>query len=302
VFSVSDHLISRWHLEELDLFDFNIGYKEARGSAELYGLINIPSAEVSRDDPFGHYCTIGINDANKFVPYISRGEDWHAGTGLMEILTEACRQGAFLQWNHPGDKMFPTVQQLINKKMLGGIEVVNGDCYYPEAFKWCLEHNLSIMANSDAHETMGQKRSADGSKVMTLILAKERTQESIMEALKDRRTIAMWNNTLIGREEHVKPLVMNSLKVLIRVNKSGKMYCEITNISGIPYSFKVISPEKQIKLDEGLPFRIGANEITGMSASTKETGVPASIKLEVKNVWIAPDKCLEIELPITANH
>ncbi len=300
-FAISDHFISRWHLAVLNdpAYDFNKGYKEAKSSAEMLGLTILQSAEVSRDDPFGHYCTIGIKDANAFRPFVSRDEDWHGEKGLMEIMELAYKQGAFIQWNHPGDKMFAPAQAMIDKKILGGIEVANGETYYPEAFQWCLDNNLSIMANTDAHETMAQKRDADGSKVMTLVLAKEQSESAILEALKARRTIALWNNTLIGREEHLKPLVMASLSSLVRVAKNGKMFCEITNIAGVPFYFEVTSPAQEISLD-GSVFNIRAYETTGMSATTKGKSAPKSIKLKVKNAWIAPGKCLEVEIPIKA--
>ncbi|MCQ5178308.1 hypothetical protein NE693_17060, partial [Faecalibacterium prausnitzii] len=74
---------------------------------DMIGMIVIPGAEITRKKPLGHICTLFIRDADKLDV-----ED------EMQAVEEACRQGAFLLWNHPGypdrkSDIYPVHERLI---------------------------------------------------------------------------------------------------------------------------------------------------------------------------------------------
>ena len=86
----------------------------ARGA--MIGMIAIPGAEITRKKPLGHICTLFIRDADKLDV-----ED------EMQAVEEACRQGAFLLWNHPGypdrkSDIYPVHERLIAQGKLRGVE------------------------------------------------------------------------------------------------------------------------------------------------------------------------------------
>jgi hypothetical protein len=66
---------------------------------------------------------------------------------------------------------------------------------------------------------------------MTLVLAKERSVESIKEALFAKRSIAYFHGELAGKPEHLKGLLKASVKIRIINEKRA----EVTNISDITY-------------------------------------------------------------------
>jgi hypothetical protein len=65
------------------------------------------------------------------------------------------------------------------------------------------------------------------------VFAKERTAESIQEALVEKRTAIWVNDLIIGREEHLKPLFYNAVEVSAPhyVDARRKKYVKIKNTS-----------------------------------------------------------------------
>ena len=83
-----------------------------------------------------------------------------AKDSVWDAIEEAVKQGAFLQWNHPGWKaqqpdgiprMYEIHKKLLAKGWLHGIEFFNDTEYYPLVFNMCKEYNLALMGNSDIH-------------------------------------------------------------------------------------------------------------------------------------------------------
>jgi 3',5'-nucleoside bisphosphate phosphatase len=93
--------------------------------------------------------------------------------------------------------------------------VVNDITYSDEALEIALAHNLTIIGTSDIHGLVDWQYDVPGGghRPVTIVFAKERTQEGIREALVARRTVAWFKSTLIGREEHVMPLIEASLSI-----------------------------------------------------------------------------------------
>ena len=77
---------------------------------------------------------------------------------------------------------------------------------------------------------------------MTLILAKEKTLESIREALESHRTIAYGYNTLCGEEQLLKDFFVASVRVSVMHRGKSSTNVAITNMTSIPYT---IRPEGQ---------------------------------------------------------
>lgn len=135
----------------------------------MIGMIVIPGAEITRKKPLGHICTLFIRDADKLDV-----ED------EMQAVEEACRQGAFLLWNHPGypdrkSDIYPVHERLIAQGKLRGVEVFNKTESYPRAFDYAVQYGLVPFANSDIHYMSGSIYPVRGSRPMTLVFATART-------------------------------------------------------------------------------------------------------------------------------
>ena len=222
VISMTDHIEYQPHKDDIPHPDRNRSFEVATNSAKNSDLIVINGSEITRSMPPGHANAIFLTDANKLL--IDKPED---------VFKEAHNQGAFIFWNHPNwtaqksngiaelDKMH---EKLIKKGHLNGIEVVNETTYSEEALQIALDHNLTIMGTSDIHGLIDWlfEVPQGGHRPVTLIFVKERTEESIKEALFARRTAVWHNNTLIGREEMLEPLLTSSITVKPGSSYKGK--------------------------------------------------------------------------------
>lgn len=211
--SLTEHLEYEPHKEEIPNPDRNHSYVLGEKYARPYRLMVIKGAEITRDMPPGHNNAIFIEDANKLEIADS-----------VEVFREARRQDAFVFWNHPNwvaqredgiARLTDMHRFLIKENLLHGIEVVNDLTYSDEALQIALDNNLAIMGTSDIHGLVDyQFDIADGGhRPVTIVLGTEKTPQGIKEGLFARRTIAYFKNTLIGRPEHLIPLLQASLTV-----------------------------------------------------------------------------------------
>lgn len=212
--SLTEHLEYLPHETDIPHPDRNRSYIIAEQLARPYDLLVIPGAEITRDLPPGHNNAIFIKDANKLLIADS-----------VEVFREAKRQDAFVFWNHAnwiaqrGDgiaTVTPMHEFLIKEDLLHGIEVVNDLTYSDEALQIALDYNLTIMGTSDIHGLVDWQFNIPegGHRPITLAFAKTRTEEGIKEALENRRTAVWYNNTLIGRDTFLVPLIQSSLNVV----------------------------------------------------------------------------------------
>ncbi len=211
--SITDHIEYQPHKDDIPHKNRNRSYEVAKEAAANSDLIVIRGSEITRDMPPGHANAIFLKDANKLL--VKKPE---------KAFREAGKQGAFVFWNHPNwiaqrpDGMATLTdmhKELIREGLLHGIEVVNDLTYSDEALQIALDYNLTMMGTSDIHGLIDWQYHVPhgGHRPVTLVFAKEKTEESIKEALFGRRTTVWFNNTLIGREEYLVPLIEQSVSV-----------------------------------------------------------------------------------------
>ncbi|MDX1941028.1 MAG: Sb-PDE family phosphodiesterase [Saprospiraceae bacterium] len=243
--SLTEHIEYQPHLVDIPHPDRNRSYEIAKQIALPYDkLLVVRGSEITRSMPPGHNNAIFIEDANKLQIKDS-----------VEVFREAKRQGAFVFWNHPNwvaqrkdgmATMTETNRYLIQQGLLHGIEVVNDLTYSDEALQIALDYNLTIMGTSDIHGLVDWQYQVPegGHRPITLVFATDKTPEAIKDALMNRRTVAYFNNTLIGREPYLVPLIEASLKVQ-KANYQGissVVDVVVENISDTPYILANESP------------------------------------------------------------
>lgn len=212
-------------------------YEIALPAAKMSDIILIRAGEISRSMPPGHFNALFVKDVNALNL-----------TDYMDAIGEAVKQGGFIIWNHPGwrkqqpdsTKWMAEHESIYQKGWMHGIEVFNEKEWYPEAIHWALEKNLTITGNSDIHEEYDYKYNTDIYPVrpVTLVFAKERTEEAIKEAMFARRTVALFFNKLVGKKELVESLVQQSIKVVeSHLFQDDYLYFSIKNLSDIEFTF-----------------------------------------------------------------
>lgn len=210
--ALTEHIEYQPHKDDIPHPDRNRSFEIARQSAQNQDLIIIHGTEITRSMPPGHSNAIFVQDVNKLIM-----------DDPLEVFREANAQGAFVFWNHPHwprqkpdgiAELTDLHKQLISEGLLHGIEVVNEGTYSDEALTIAQENNLTIMGTSDIHGLIDWLFDIPGGghRPVTLVLAQERTAESIKEALQARRTVAWFKNNLIGNERELVPLLNSCLQ------------------------------------------------------------------------------------------
>jgi hypothetical protein len=123
---------------------------------------------------------------------------------------------------------------------------------------------------------------------MTLVFAKERSHDSLKEALFAGRTMVYFRDMLAGKEEYAEPFFYQSITIgKPYFQDDNNIYFEVTNNSDIP--FYLINGIK------GAPSEVAlkANSVTRIVLSKKVT---APLAYDVKNVVTGEKEVLRIEL------
>ena len=178
--AITDHIEYRPKVEEFTSRDHQHSYDLAKKTADELGIMLIKATEITRKTPPGHFNAIFIKDANIFDRFVNK-EDSRNGDNIVETLTEAKNQGAFIFWNHPWfqhpedrSEWQAIHEELFSKGLFSGIEVANGGRFDPLVLGWSMAKNLTVMANTDSHAPVvlnnGEFRT------MTLVFAKKRAK------------------------------------------------------------------------------------------------------------------------------
>jgi 3',5'-nucleoside bisphosphate phosphatase len=268
--------------------DFNAAWKIAEPYAKERNLILVHGTEITRDMPPGHFNALFITDASLLV----RDSVW-------DSFGEAMKQGAFIQWNHPGWKsqqpdgiprMYEIHNRLIKNGWLHGIEFFNEFEYYPKVLTFCKQYNLAVMGNSDVHGTISEiyLKPENTNRPMTLVFAKEKSHDSLKEALFAGRTLTYFRDMIAGKEEFAKPFFYSCITVgKPYYQDENNLFFEVINRSDIPFY-----------LINGVPgtpdsILLTANSVTRVVQSKK---VNKPLIYNVRNILTGEDELLKVEL------
>lgn len=285
--SVTDHIEYTPHKKYIPV-NHNAAWEILQDEAQQTDLILVNGTEITRDMPPGHLNALFITDASLLEK-----------DSVLDVIEEAVKQGAFIQWNHPGwkaqepdgiPKMYDIHHKLIEKGWLHGIEFFNDDEYYPRVMTFCKEYNLAVTGNSDIHDIISEQYTDPEytNRPMTLVFAKERSHNSLKEALFAGRTLVWFKNYLAGKEEYARSFFFQCITVGKPYYENNRnIYLEVTNNSDIPFYLEngIDPAPSYIKLE--------ANTVTRVVLSKK-----ASFPLvyDVRNIITGEDEVLKVEL------
>jgi histidinol phosphatase-like PHP family hydrolase len=278
--AITDHIeYQPW--KEYIPTDHNAAWKIAKPVADAYNLILVHGAEITRSMPPGHLNALFI-----------------------EVIEAAIKQGAFIQYNHPGWKaqqpdgmprLYPIHLELIAKGWLHGIEYFNEFESYRNStvMEMCREHKLAVMGNSDIHDVISETYVAPANthRPVTLVFAKERTMESLKEAMFAGRTAVWYGDSLAGFEQFTGPLFRAAVKAGKPYRDDGKnIFFEVWNNSDLPMML-TDGPE-------GAPAKmtLPANSITRVRADRRYLKQP--LTYNVSNIVTGSGTVLRTEIAV----
>jgi len=285
--SITDHIEYQPHKQDVPP-NFARSYEIALPGAKEMNILLIKAAEITRETPPGHFNVLFLQDIDPL-----NTED------LIDATKAAAAQKGFIFWNHPGWKpehrgWFDIHTQLYENKLMHGIEVTNGESYYPEAHQWALEKNLTMLGNSDIHQpALESETSADNHRTMTLVFVRERNADALKEALFEGRTAIWFKNQLIGKGKYLEALFKESVRIGKPHHRTkDAVWVTLTNASAVGIEMERVGTQGPEKLT--LPPNATSLLKTARAEGTEE------IKLSyvVRNFLIAPDKGLPVDLTI----
>lgn len=277
-------------------------YEIARRAGDPLDILVVKGAEITRDMPPGHLNALFITNAEALA--VPRWED---------AVEEARKQGAYIFYNHPGwaaqaaggvGTLYAEHKKLIAQGTLRGIEIVNGPEYYPEAFSWANEHNLTMFGNSDVHEPIGLSYPAGSDRrPITLVYVKERSIKGIREAFDQGRTVVFSQNRLVGKEDFLRPIFEQSVKVLnpkFPLRGTERKLVQIHNISDVNYELELAEDHKQINALKGITLNARQTVLLQVSGRSKEQsgGGKVALRYRVKNLLYGPREPLVVSINI----
>lgn len=287
--AITDHIEGQPARPGLIKGNHNQSFDFAFEEALRRNIILIKGGEITRSMPPGHLNALFMKDLN-----VLDQKDY------MKAIEEAHKQGAFIQWNHPGwgvdeIKWHDVHETLYKKGWLNGIEVYNEFEWYPAALNWVNEKKLTLLCNTDVHDVVERLYDFQTTthRPMTLVLSKERTEEGIKEALFSQRTLIYFYDTLMGKEDYLEKFFRGALEISPVYHSSEKRnYLTIKNNSDVPFSLK----RKETTLT-GYPqnIEIPAGESV-MVVFPKDEVNNGKVDYEVKNMIISPNKNLQVTL------
>ncbi len=332
VLAVTEHLEWQPHRADLPNPDRNRAFEIAMEAAAGKPILIVPGVEVTRELPIGHINAVFVQDANPLVrldekatdvPGLEAGvddlPDWGGGrdaneyyfkTGLWPAdaaVKAANAQGAFLFWNHPSwadqapDGKPPVSsqhKQWFDDQLLHGIEVVNGISYSPESFQLALDHDLALIGTSDVHDLIDwdYPPAHGGHRPVTLIFALSAEPDAVRDALFARRTAVWFENSLLGRQRDIAPLVEASIVVADAryLPDTTIVQVRLENRSSLPFQLQNLSGFVDQR-NPGIVTVPALGEVTVHLATATEL-TQLSWPVRVINAFIGPQERLELTL------
>ena len=308
--SLTEHLEYQSHISDIPHTNRNRSFQIAGGYVQKKPLAVVHGTEITKPMPPGHFNAIFIKDANKFFDKNKEPLIFIKG------IKEANKQGAFVFWNHPmweanrSDgiaKLDPIHKEVIDKKLLHGIEVVNFDTFSEEAMQIALDNELTMMGTSDVHVLIDwdfNKEEESFHRPITFIMSKNRTIKSIRDALFNGDTFIWYRDLIIGKSYNLKQVIENNLKVVskgygFKGRKVEILQVELINKSVAPISLKYIGGytfHNDYKFIELAP-----RSSKTIYVKTKKIKKTVSLEFEILNYVIAPKTNLKTIKTITVD-
>ena len=302
VIALTEH--AEYHPHSADVkVDGGRSYAIAKPLADQLGVILVPAVEITKPDPPAplvlaegpqHFNALFVTDPNALnVP-----------NDLMEALRRAKAQQAFVFWDHPGYRVarprwFAPVARAFDAGLFQGMELVNGPEFYPDAYPWIAERQLTILANSDAHDPL-PPRTTGFRRPITLLFARTADLDGVRDALIARRTAAWLGDDVWGAEEHLRG-IWNGAIVVEPETAERNPILRVRNTSAITMRIAVRRAPEWLAFP--LLDKLDAERSTVLRPSI-DAAAPAGehrieIELEVSNLHVGPGRNLTVTMPLT---
>lgn len=309
VISITEHIDFEGFPDEIKR-DYNKSYEIAAAAAKSRGLLVIKGVEISPRVPPYHNNVLFLKDANLLpIDYMKSGKkqfvmkDDMTHDQLIAPFLEAKKQDAFVFYNHPGyswwDKKDTAIftsfhKELLDKNILSGVEVVNSGIYNIIAHRLAMKYNLTMFCNTDVHYDLFP-RYAKTHRPMTLVFAKDKTEQGVKEALTARRTALYFDDYLIARKEEAEAFFKAAVQVTTeRKVRNGEpiLLVNLFNNSDIPFKIQASADYNIEKFPLGQATLTPHDTTTMILKAIWKYPEETALRMEVSNILVSPDEAL----------
>ena len=256
--------------------DFNAIHEEALSAAKRRGfpLLLVKGCEMAREPKeFGHFNCLFLKDINSVYDQ-----------DLFVALRNVKKQGGIVIHNHPSYRRGTTDKseshkELYSQGLIDGVEVANGENFYPHMVRRCIEEKLTMFGNTDEHVLTSYRFGSIGCyRTMTLVFAKNLTEKAVKDAILNHRTLAYVCGYLAGEEKLLGDFLNAAVdcKILKVDEKKGVRTFMFTNMSSIPYRLRRGKLIYELEPFKSLMFTLGKD---------KKTGEYIPPKFRIENMW-----------------
>ncbi len=270
-------------------------YNEAKPLADALGMTLIRGLESGMA---GKEHLLLLNVPDNYQPLKSHSWDLERGEGKVyyqDELNKLKKMGAVVVYAHPHVGFNEVPNWGVENGIIVGLEVKNlsvgsgwnsinthGTWCYPNGFKWALEKGIGVFANSDVHATRNNTGGYK-SRTVTLLLAKNKSPKAVVDAIKNRRTIAWFDGMLWANESLMTTFMNDVVKAKQSVLDDGTAIVALQNLTPVTYKLTVMPSATGVE-----PLTLGAYE----SLLIKRTSAQQSIRIKWNNIYITPDENL----------
>lgn len=282
--------------------DRNRSHQIAATEATRLGvdLMTINGAEITRDMPPGHVNAVFVTDANALL--VPDAES---------AIRAANAQGAFVFWNHPNwlpqapdgvARITPFHRRLIAARQLHGVEVANGtlDAYSEHAFQIAIDHNLAVLGTSDIHGLVDWTHNAGhgGHRPATIVIAPARTPEALRKALFEGRTVAWYNDNLVGHRRNLEPIVRACLTLEPKGYLPRSTVLEVVLVNACPLAFTLRNRGERTLHNLGDLIRVERYANTPLQVRMNNERDRLAFDFEVLNGHVRPREPMRLALSV----
>lgn len=298
----TEHLENQPKRADIPHPDRNRSHQIAAAEAARLGvdLMTINGAEITRNMPPGHVNAVFVSDANALLV-----DDAEAA------IRAANAQGAFVFWNHPNwlpqapdgvARITPFHRRLIAARQLHGVEVANGTlhAYSEHAFQIAIDHNLAVLGTSDIHGLVDWTHNAGhgGHRPATIAIAPARTREALRQALFDGRTVAWFDDTLVGLQRNLEPVVRACLKLEPKGYLPRSSVLDVELVNACPLAFTLRNRGTRTIHNIGDLIRVERYAGTRLQARMNDERETLTFDFEVLNGHVRPREPMRIALSV----
>lgn len=270
--------------------DFNAIHQEAVSENRWagYNLLLIKGCEFGRNThDKGHFNALFVKDLNTLYSY-----------NLEDSFRKVREQGGIVIHNHPSYKRpkgstdkSEWDKMVYGEGLIRGVEVANGYNFYPRMVRRCIEEKLAMFGNTDEHRFTTYRFGSRGVfRTMTLILAKECTEEAIKEAVLACRTLVYSGGCVIGEQQLLSDFLNASIECqqIREDKKKGVRTYTFTNTTSFGYKLRQGRTVHSLE-----PF-----ETIAISFGKDKSGKMSTPKFRIENMWHIDYKHPNIEIEV----